>query len=81
MPGGGYRTIHNAVGDMINWYNVQVNPEPLSFRSSARTNSVLALPQFYSCEDTTCENLLDQSESYLSQSSLFEISADAQVPL
>ncbi|KAJ7084235.1 glycoside hydrolase superfamily [Mycena epipterygia] len=53
MPGGGYHTIHNAVGDMINW--------------------------FYNY--TTCDNLLIQSGSYLSQSSLFEISADAQVPL
>ncbi|KAJ7168018.1 glycoside hydrolase superfamily [Mycena filopes] len=28
MPSGGYRTIHNAVGTMINWYNVQFYGSP-----------------------------------------------------
>ncbi|KAJ7662689.1 glycoside hydrolase superfamily [Mycena polygramma] len=28
LPGGGYRTIHKSVGDMIDWYNIQFYNSP-----------------------------------------------------
>ncbi|KAJ7606970.1 glycoside hydrolase family 18 protein [Mycena polygramma] len=57
-PGGGYRAIHQAVGSMINWYNIQ----------------------FYNYNDSTCDDLLNNSTSK-PEISVFEINTKAQVPL
>ncbi|KAJ7676869.1 glycoside hydrolase [Mycena polygramma] len=65
VPGGGYRAVDKAVGNMIDWYNIQ-------FYNSAG-------------QDSTCDNLLNTANTSTpgqpTQTSLFEINADAGVPL
>ncbi|KAJ7113776.1 glycoside hydrolase superfamily [Mycena epipterygia] len=67
IKNGGYRKIDQTVGHMINWVNA---------RNFSRKG-------FYNSpgEDTTCDNLLDESGSFLNQTAVFEIHDDGQVPL
>ncbi|EEB90369.1 hypothetical protein MPER_11432, partial [Moniliophthora perniciosa FA553] len=72
--GEAYLAIDSAVGDLIDWYNVQVkcDQQILSTQMTECTEGTM--------EYTTCNGLLIESFSTWPHSSLFEI-ADSGVPL
>jgi len=75
--GGGYLQVHQMVGSLIDWYNVQFYN---------RQSPTVPLFWYLTCqaegpnEYTTCKNLLTTSSNNAPQSALFQIAANG-VPL
>ncbi|KAL5483523.1 hypothetical protein ACEPAI_8755 [Sanghuangporus weigelae] len=79
--GGAYLTVNENVGDLIDWYNVQVNTYLFSdcefiILIVCRSSGIVKFYNQGTNEYTTCAGLLTSSSSTWPESALFQIAAN-----
>ena len=73
-PGGGYLKIHEEVGDLIDWYNIQFyNQEASRYDTSVAHSCSHTGSDIYT--KWSCETLLHAADGWFPGTAIFEIAA------
>ena len=74
-PGGGWLKVHEAVGDLIDWYNIQFYNQQDSRYDTCVNGHGLCIPPGSQFPILSCLTLLDAADGWFPGTAIFEIAA------